>query len=68
MKKKRSNVKGTHNDKDDLKNGTGFVSSPVGITKESTNKREDVDSSSPFANVVSSISIALLQHPCQEQH
>lgn len=27
-----------YNDKDDLKDGTSFVSSPIRVTKESTNK------------------------------
>ena len=60
VKKRRLRVKVTYYDKDDLKNSTSFVSSPVGIAEESTNKREDVDSSGPFANVISSIGIALL--------
>ena len=66
--KKRFRVKVTYDDKDDLKNCTSLVSSPVGITKESTDKREDVDRSGPFANVISSIGVALLQNPCQEQN
>ena len=53
-------MKVTYYDKDDLKNSTSFVSSPVGIAEESTDKREDVDGSGPFANVISSIGIALL--------
>lgn len=58
--------KKTYNDKDDLKDGTSFVSSPIGITKKGTNKREDVNSSSPFADIVSSISIVLLQNSCKK--
>lgn len=50
----------TYYDKDDLKDCTSFVSSPVRITKECPNKRENVDSPSPFADIVSSISIVLL--------
>lgn len=68
VKKRRLRVKVTYDDKDDLKNCTSFVSSPVGITEESTNKREDVNRSGPFANVISSIGVALLQNPCQEQN
>jgi len=51
-----------------LKDGACFVSSPVGIAEERTHKREDVDSSSPFADGIRSISIVLSQHPRQEQH
>lgn len=58
----------TYNDKDDLKDGTSFVSSPIGITEESTNKGEDVDSASPFADIVGCISIVLAYHTSQEQH
>ena len=58
----------TYNDKDDLKNGTSFVPSPVRITEESPNKREDVDRPGPFAYTVGCIGIVLLQNSCQEQH
>lgn len=56
-------VKNTYNDKNDLKDGTSFVSAPIGITKKGSNKREDVNSSGPFADIVSSFSIVLLQNP-----
>lgn len=59
--KKRVTMGGyTYYDKDDLKDCTSFVSSPVRIAKECPNKRENVDSPSPFADIVSSISIVLL--------
>lgn len=49
----------TYSYKDELKDSTSFISSPVRITKKSTHKREDVNSSSPLAHIVSSISIVL---------
>ena len=58
----------TYNDKDDLKDGTSFVSTPVGVAEEGPEEGEDVDGSSPFANIISSISIVLLQNPCKKQH
>ena len=50
----------TYYDKDDLEYCTSFVSSPVRVTEECPNKRENVNCSSPFADIVSSISIVLL--------
>lgn len=58
----------TYYDEDDLKDGTGFVPSPVGITEEGSHEWEDVDSASPFADIVSSIGIILSQNSCEEKH
>lgn len=49
---------------DDLKNGTTFESSPVRVTKKRAKKRENVDSARPYAHIIRSFSIVLLQHSC----
>jgi hypothetical protein len=67
--KMRKNVRGiTYNYKNDLKDSTCFISSPIRVTKESSHKREDVNSSSPFANIVGGFCVILSYHPCQEYH
>lgn len=58
----------TCRDKDELEDGTGFVSSPIRVADKGTNKRENIDRSCPFAHVVGSFCIALMQHPRQKQH
>lgn len=55
-----------YQDENELEDGTCPVSAPVGVTDKSTHQREDVDSPSPFADVVSSISILLLEDPSQK--
>ena len=57
----------THNYEDDLEDGTGLVSSPVGVAEEGAHKGEDVDSARPFADIVSCIRVVLLQDSRQEQ-
>lgn len=49
----------TYNDKDDLKDGTGLVPPPVRVAEEGAQKRENVDSSSPFADIIRSTCIIL---------
>lgn len=63
-----SRIMSTYDDKDDLKDGTSFVSSPIGIAKECPGEREDVDGPGPFANIIGSFSILLLKHSRQEQY
>lgn len=56
-------LKKTYDDENDLKDGTGFVSAPIRITEECSNEREDINSSSPFADVIGRINVTLLQNP-----
>ena len=57
----------TYYNKDDLKDGTSFVSTSR-VAEEGPDEGEDVNGSHPFANIISSIGIVLLQDPCEEQH
>ena len=56
----------TYENKDGLKDGTGFVPSPVRITEEGSKKRKDVDCPCPFAHIVGRVSIVLAHYPCQK--
>ena len=58
----------TYSDKDGLEDGTSLVPPPVRVTEEGAKKREYVNSSSPFADVVCSVRIVLTQHSCQKQN
>ena len=52
-----------HKDKDGLEDSTSFEPSPVRVTEESANKREKVDRSRPFADIICGLRIVLAQHP-----
>lgn len=54
----------TYDDKDDLEDGAGFVSAPVGIAEEGADEGEDVNGSGPFADAVGGVGIVLLKNPC----
>jgi hypothetical protein len=58
----------TYNDKDGLEDGTSLIPPPIRVTKEGTKEREKIDRSCPFAYIVSCLSVALTQHPCQKQN
>lgn len=53
---------------DGLEDGTGFVSTPVGVTEKGAEEREEVDSAGPLADVVSRIGGVDLQNSGQKQH
>lgn len=58
----------TYDDEDDLEDGTGLVSPPVGVAQERADQREDVDRPRPLAHAVSSVGIVLPEHPRQEKY
>jgi len=58
----------TYSDEDGLEDSTSLVPPPVRVAEEGAEKREYVNSSSPFADVVCSVGIVLTQHSCQKQN
>lgn len=58
----------TYNDEDDLEDGTCDVPPPVGVTKEGSKKREEVNCPCPLAHIVGSFSIVLTHHSCQKEY
>ena len=53
---------------DDLEDGAGDVTAPVGVAEEGADEREDVDGAGPLADVVGRLGVVLVEHPPQEHH